>query len=322
MPYLLAMLLAALAAGIATPVLRTVARQFGVIDAPSPRVAHKIHTTPTPLLGGAGVYAAVLFTVLVSPQHGHAGVLALMVPATLMLGLGAAHDVRPLRLWLRLAAQAAIIILAVSLGLRAHAFGPLWLNVAVSLVWLAALTNAFNMLDNLDGLAPGAALLAALVLFYGGIAAGDDFIAALAAIAAGACLGFIGFSAHPASIFLGDGGALFLGFMVGGVCLLGPWSAAPGPAYWVLPLLACALPILNGFVELGRVPGGLTHAQLRRGYRLTTNLSLQYGVGLVGALAAGAALALPGWLALVPFFLAVAALALYTRFVLKEAAGE
>lgn len=318
MPYLLAMLLAALAAALATPVVRTLARQFGAIDVPTPRVAHKIHAVPTPLLGGVAVYAAFLFTVLVSPHRGTPGVLGLLLPGAVLLGLGAAHDIRPVRLWLRLTAQGAVIALAVSLGLRSHIFGPPWVNVVVSIAWLGAIINAFNMLDNLDGLAPGAALAGALVLFLGGLSAGGGLVAALAAIVGGACLGFIGFNAHPARIFLGDGGALFLGYAIAGICLLGPWSVAPGAAFWAAPLLVCALPILNGLVELGRVRGGLTYALLRRGYSTTATLAWQYGVALVGVVAAGVSLALPDVFSLAPVFLAAAALALYARSVLRE----
>ncbi len=321
MPYLLAALLAALIAAVATPPVRFLAQRVGAMDAPDARRAHKIHRVPTPLLGGAAVYASVLFGILVAPQREPA-LWAVMATATLCFALGAADDIRPLPNWLRVGGHVAVVVLAVFMGVRPTVFGPGWVNVGVAVFWLGLVTIAFNAMDNVDGAATGLAALAALVLFASGLASGNTVLAAAAAILGGACLGFIGFNVSPGHIFLGDGGAFFLGFMVAGLCLVGPWREPSGAAQLAAPVLACAVPLGNAVVEAARMPGGLTHLHLRRQHGAGTILACQCAAGTLAAVVGGAALGLPGWMAPSLVLVVVAAFLLYSRALLKRGTAE
>jgi UDP-GlcNAc:undecaprenyl-phosphate GlcNAc-1-phosphate transferase len=316
MPYLLAMVVAALIAAVATPPVRFLAQRLGAMDPPDARRPHKIHRVPTPLLGGLPIYGAVLFGVLVAPER-HPAVWALMVPATLSFALGAADDIRPLPSWLLIGGRVGVVFLAVFMGLRPTVFGPAWVNAGVAVFWLGLVHIAFNTVDNTDGAATGLALVSCLVLFAAGLVAHDLVLAAMAAIVGGACLGFIGFNMSPGYIFLGDGGAFFLGFMVAGLGIIGPWQQPPLGGQLVAPVLAAAVPVLNAVLEAARLPGGLTHLHLRRQHRPATILGCEYGAALVAALAAGLALGLPGWAAPPLLLIVVGVLLVYARSVLR-----
>jgi UDP-GlcNAc:undecaprenyl-phosphate GlcNAc-1-phosphate transferase len=220
------------------------------------------HDRTTPTFGGVGIaiglaagVALALAVGTVEPSWRLAGILA---GCGIVFVAGLVDDIRHLSPLAKLGAQFAAAGIAIGAGLRVELIGNDVIGVAIALLWLVGITNAFNLLDNMDGLAAGVAGIAALahaVLFA---AAGEPEAARLAAALAGACAGFLIHNSHPASMFMGDAGSLFLGFMVGGLSLVaGAGAPAGSPAALLLPALIVMVPIFDSaFVTVHRFAAG------------------------------------------------------------------
>jgi len=229
------------------------AQRLGAVARPR---GDRWHQRPIPLLGGLAI--ALGAGVAITPSLGPGSPLLVVVAgaaASVLVGL--IDDLRPLKPQTKLTAQLVVATAVVSTGLRLPVTGIVWCDVLLSLLWLVALTNAFNLLDNMDGLAAGVAAIAALAHTLLFASAGAIDAARLSAAVAGACLGFLLHNSHPASIFMGDAGSLFLGFTIGASSLL---LGSDGPARLsvvVLPALVVLVPIFDSaFVTVHRVLAG------------------------------------------------------------------
>jgi UDP-GlcNAc:undecaprenyl-phosphate GlcNAc-1-phosphate transferase len=278
----------ALAVGlVATPALRRVALSSGFVDRPSGR---KTHGRSVPYLGGISLALSTLLALLVVP--GVRTQMAVLASAAVLLGVvGLVDDDRSLGVATRVAAQLAVAAIAVGLGVRAHPTGIEAYDVALTLVWIVGITNAFNLLDNVDGLAAGVAIATALgivVLAASGDQLGD---ASVAAALVGACGGFLVFNWRPASIFMGDAGALFLGFVLA-VGALEVEPAIGAPQSLLVPALLLAVPLLDTVTVVvarlrRRIPvshGGrdhLSHRLVALGVRRDVAVALLVGAQLV-----------------------------------------
>jgi len=266
-------LLAAFALSAAlVPAAGWLARRYGVMDDPGPR---KVHQEPTPRIGGIAVWAAFTIVVLAgyfgAPALSRlpwveihlAGAVAMLQEAyrvegrlmALLLGAAIAFVVGLLddvlgnrfKVGLKLAGQVAAAVVLVAGGIRTDFLYYDALNVAFTLVWVVGITNAFNLLDNMDGLSAGVAFVASLVLLVNAWILGEFFISLVLVALMGSILGFLVYNFHPASIFLGDGGSLFIGFTLASLTLLQRYvSHASSTLFPVLmPVLVLALPILD-----------------------------------------------------------------------------
>lgn len=223
--------LACVVALIATPVVRGLAHHYGVLDQPSER---KIHEVAVPRLGGVamaiGFGLAILIALMVSPTLGSTSGLrpnhapAILAVVGLLFVVGLVDDLRGMRPFVKLALQVGAALVAWGLGLRIEAFhlpgGAIALGVAslpITIIWIVGVLNAINLIDGLDGLAAGVALT--VLGAFGLIAAVDRMDPTLPIIAAtaGAAVGFLAYNLHPASIHMGDTGAMFLGFVIAAV---------------------------------------------------------------------------------------------------------
>lgn len=212
-------LLASLALSLVlVPVALGVSLRFRIFDHPGPA---KSHTRAVPYLGGAAIvlsFAAVvlLATAVRPPPSGFPQLIAFVGLGAFLALVGLLDDLtNGLSPWLRLAAEAVAAAAVWSMGSRAHLAGvPSALDAVISIVWVVGITNAFNLLDNMDGLSAGTAAIAALSIF--GIAAVQHryLVAALAIALAGCAAGFLRANFHPARIYMGDAGSLFLGFVI------------------------------------------------------------------------------------------------------------
>lgn len=259
--YTLLFLLAALWSLALTPVARLLAMRIGAIDFPDPR---RVHREATPRLGGLALWGSVVLTfVTVAIFDGgavealsrfgrHLGPLAL--GATIVIGLGIADDLRSLspgaKLMLQLVAASIVVgsgfvvgnVLGVDLG---------WLGVPLTLLWVVGVTNAVNLIDGLDGLAAGVGLIVSLTIFAVSVSSGRPGEAMVLVTLAGALAGFLRYNFHPARIFLGDSGSLFLGFVLAVVSIVG--SSKPETAVaFAVPILALGLPIADTLLALLR----------------------------------------------------------------------
>ena len=246
-----------LAAGLVTfagtPLLRKLALATEFVD--HPVAAHKSHRDPTPYLGGIGLIVAVLvgllFTDRLTPQ---VGVVAL--GGSLIGCLGLVDDHRSVGALFRFTVEMAVAAVALAAGLRIHATDVPAIDGLLTLVWIVGVTNAVNLLDNMDGLAAGVSAAAATAIFTLAVLGEQLVTATVAAGLVGACVGFLAHNKRPASIFMGDTGSLFLGFALA-VSAIDVSPALTPPASFAVPLMLLALPVLD--------TATVTLARLRRG---------------------------------------------------------
>ena len=248
---LCALLAAALCAFFLTPSAESLARRLGAMDRPGDK--RKIHTQPTPRLGGAAIAAGFFAAALAftAPYSVLSGVLR---AALLIVLMGAADDCFSLRSPLKLACQllAALIawragarigVLTLPFSARGHVVLGAW-GLPLTLLWMLACTNAVNLIDGLDGLAAGVTAIASLSLLFVAAAVGEGEIAVLLAALAGGCLGFLPYNRFPARIFMGDTGSQLLGFALGAASTVGMFKSHAALSFFV-PLLALGLPLFD-----------------------------------------------------------------------------
>lgn len=241
-PFGLSLLLALLL----TPACRALALRAGFLDQPA---ARKIHGEPVPLLGGVAIYLAFASGLAASGPFAlpMAGIIA---GATVLMLAGLVDDGRGLAPWAKFLAQGAAAALAVAAGVRVDFPGATAVDIAITVLWMVGITNAFNLLDNMDGLSAGVALIAASA--FGAIAAryadlGPEQLptATAAAALAGACLGFLPYNLRAARIFMGDAGSMTLGFVLASLAAYGSWRSPTVPTSILIPLLVLAYPIFD-----------------------------------------------------------------------------
>jgi UDP-GlcNAc:undecaprenyl-phosphate GlcNAc-1-phosphate transferase len=257
--------LAALAAAaivlMLTPATSVLARKLGAVDVPSDR---RIHRTPTPRLGGLAIFAGFMIPVLWFVP-GDAGTRALIAGATLIALLGAIDDVWGLSPLVKLVGQVGCATIPVAAGLTIdHVTLPLLgvfdlgpAQYPLTVVWFVAIVNMINFIDGMDGLAAGVGGIGATTFAMLAASLGRADAAIMAAALAGACIAFLAFNFHPARVFMGDTGALFIGFVLAGVAVSGVMKSAAAIAV-LAPLIVLAIPILDtSFVILRRMKHGL-----------------------------------------------------------------
>lgn len=284
-------------------------RWAGLMDAPDGE--RKLQARPIPKVGGIAV--ALAFTVVFLIAVGLSGdvtafqlLASVLLPALGVAVVGFVDDIKPLDPWLRLAVQTLLALSVWWMGTRIEVSGITAIDLALSVLWIVGLTNAMNLLDNADGLAAGTSVVSSLgAAAIAGIY-GQYFIAGLALALAGVAAGFLWHNWAPATVYLGDAGSYFLGFLLAVVTLrlrpVGvdlPWSA-------LIPLLLAALPIADTcFVVTRRIREGrhpfmpgrdhLSHALSDRGLMTRSYVALLQAAALLGTAAAvGVALVFSG----------------------------
>ena len=197
------------------PFCRRFALDHGITDGPA---QGKIHRTPTPYLGGIAIAVATAGGAVVLPDWTR-NALLILAAACLMSVAGLVDDIRGLRAATRLAIETAAAIVAVTAGARADLFGN-GADFVISVAFLVVLTNAFNLLDNLDGVAGAIGTTIAIALATAALIEHQVLVGGLAVVVAATCLGFLIYNWHPAQIFMGDAGSLFLGFLLAVIALM------------------------------------------------------------------------------------------------------
>lgn len=230
---------------VGTPVARRFALVTGIVDSPGTR---KVHTEPTPLLGGTAIYVAFIVALLLfGGRQEIRQLIGILIGATFVSAVGVIDDVRGVRPLIKLGAQVIAACILPLIGLRVQLFPIEVLNIALTIFWVVGITNALNLLDNMDGLSGGiAAIAAAHFLLLAGMNQPPQFlVGALAAALLGACIGFVRYNFNPARIFMGDTGSLFLGFIL---AALGIKLRFLGNTYvitWMVPVVVLLLPIFD-----------------------------------------------------------------------------
>jgi UDP-GlcNAc:undecaprenyl-phosphate GlcNAc-1-phosphate transferase len=239
-----------------TPVVRRVALRLGVIDRPE---ARKIHVNPIPLLGGVAIYGACIAALLLFGNRYRLNeLIGILVGASIVSFLGLWDDRRSLSPFLKLAGQFLAASILVLTGVRVGTFPWDTLNIALTLLWVVVITNAFNLLDNMDGLSGGVGAIAAIFFLLLAAMNGQYLVGALSAAVVGACLGFLVYNFNPASIFMGDAGSLFLGFMLAAVGIKLRFPDGVEIVTWMVPVLILGLPLFDtALVIVSRLRRGL-----------------------------------------------------------------
>lgn len=261
---LLAFLIAASASLLLTVPVRALAIRVGMVDLPGPR---KVHLTPIPLLGGLAIYAGIMLAVFIvfdGPARNQ--ILGIVGGATLVTVVGFLDD----RGWLHhqiklFVAMPLAAVLLLATGIRAQVFSSFlpgslgsWLDAALTIVWVVGITASFSILDHMDGLCAGIAAVASVFFALLAYLHGQTLVTVLAASVLGAATGFLRWNFKPAKIFMGDGGAMLLGFLMATLALKLRLENASTVAGWLAPVLILGATIFDTtLVTISRSRRGL-----------------------------------------------------------------
>ncbi len=267
---------------VVTVPVRQFAVRVGMVDLPGPR---KVHLQPIPLLGGIAIYAAVTLAVMVS-YSGEAlsEILGILAAATLLLLVGTLDDRgwlhHQIKLFLAMPLAGVIVLAA---GIHAQVFSTFLpghlgfvADAALTIFWVTGITASFSILDYMDGVCAGVAAIVCLFFAVLAMLNGQVLVSTLAAAVLGAALGFLRWNFSPAKIFMGDGGAMLLGFLVATLALKLRVSASSLGATWLAPVLVLAVPIFDTtLVSISRLRRGLlpfaSPGKDHTGHRLANN---------------------------------------------------
>src|SRR5271156_2103713 len=301
---LLAFFIALFASLMLTVPVRALALRVGMVDLPGPR---KVHLQPIPLLGGLAMYAGVMLGILFAfDGAARAQSAGIVTGATLVAVVGFLDDRgwlhHQIKLFVAMPLAAAILIAS---GIHAQVFSVLTagrvggiLDAALTVVWVVGITASFSILDHMDGLCAGIAAMASVFFALIAYLDGQTLVSTLAAAVLGASAGFLRWNFKPAKIFMGDGGAMFLGFLMATLGLKLRLEEANHISAWLAPLLILGVTIFDTtLVTISRSRRGLlpfaTPGKDHAAHRLA-NLGMgQRGAVLalysLGALSGGAA---------------------------------
>jgi UDP-GlcNAc:undecaprenyl-phosphate GlcNAc-1-phosphate transferase len=290
-----------------TPLCRNLFRRWGWVDRPDGQ--RKLHSHPVPRAGGVPIMLAYLgaFGLLLAFPLAAGTLVKVALPlaekilwaTAVVFAVGLLDDVRGLKPWEKFAGQVTAGCLAFGAGVDiTHVGGlgvPVWLSLPLTVLWLVGCSNAFNLIDGVDGLAAGAGLFATVTILLGGLLNGNLPLAMATLPLAGALLGFLRYNFNPASIFLGDSGSLTVGFLLG--CYGIMWSQKSTTVLGMTaPLMALAVPLLDTGVSIARRflrqqpvfagdAGHIHHRLLARGLTPRRVALLLYGAcGLAAAM--------------------------------------
>ena len=265
-----AIICAALLAFVATPLIRVLAYRLGAIDVP--KDARRMHTTPIPRMGGVAIYLAFTVTTLAFGDFAPS-LVAIWFGGTILAVLGVFDDIFNLNAWFKLGVQILAALVAVlqgvvidfiNIGGTLYPLGA-W-SVPITVLWIVGLTNAINFIDGLDGLACGISTICSTALMVVTLLMSGGQSALLTAILAGSCLGFLPYNSHPAKIFMGDAGALFLGYTLSVLSVTGIFKTHTVLAF-LIPMSIFGLPLFDtAFAVIRRLLHGQSPFHADRGH--------------------------------------------------------
>jgi len=296
----LAMAAALVASIILTPLVIKLAIRIGAVDHPNYR---KVHASVMPRIGGLAIFGAFLIGyAILLPKDEHA--TGILIGALIIITLGFLDDMLEITAKAKLAGQLAAAIVVVAWGGLQIEFVNLpfigqfdfgYLSIPITIIWIIGITNAINLIDGLDGLAAGVSTIALIAIAVMAMIMGNVFVVATAAILAASSLGFLFYNFHPAKIFMGDTGSLFLGFMISVLALLGFKNVAV--VALIIPVIILGIPISDTFFAIVRrirmkqsitAPdkSHLHHCLLRSGFSHRQTVLIIYALAILFGVAA------------------------------------
>ena len=296
----LAMAAALIASIILTPLVIKLAFRIGAVDRPNYR---KVHASVMPRIGGLAIFGAFLIGyAILLPKDEHA--TGILIGALIIIVIGFLDDMLEITAKAKLAGQLAAAIVVVAWGGLQIEFVNLpfigqfdfgYLSIPITIIWIIGITNAINLIDGLDGLAAGVSTIALIAIAVMAVIMGNVFVVATAAILAASSLGFLFYNFHPAKIFMGDTGSLFLGFMISVLALLGFKNVAV--VALIIPVIILGIPISDTFFAIVRrirmkqsitAPdkSHLHHCLLRSGFSHRQTVLIIYALAILFGVAA------------------------------------
>lgn len=251
---------------LVTPIIKSIALRFRIIDIPSGR---KIHIEPIPLLGGLGI--AIIFLAIFSIfSHLSSEMLGVFFASLIIIIIGLIDDICGLPPFLKLSSQILAAWLVIIFKTSISFTNNPSIDIPLTFLWIVGLTNAFNLLDNMDGLSVGIAGIASFFFFLLASLQGQFLIASLSISLAGACFGFLRYNFKPAKIFMGDTGSMFLGFILSIIGIKLRFFEQI-PFGWAIPIIVLGVPIFDTtLVTMSRIrrnvkvsEGGKDHSSHR-----------------------------------------------------------
>lgn len=308
--FIVPFIIAGLISFISTPLVRRLAFKIGAVDIPKDN--RRVHKEPMPLIGGLAIFIGVIITMLIFMPIDKTSI-SIMLGAVVMIIGGIIDDIKELRprnkMLFQIVAAIILILGDVKIDFITNPFaknsGLLYLNylsIPITLFWVVGITNTLNFIDGLDGLSAGVAMISSLSLMIVAGRFGYTSVIILGAVVAGSCLGFLPFNFNPAKIFMGDTGALFLGFMLAAISIEGVMKSVAAIAV-IAPIIILGVPIfdttfaivrrlLNGQSISTGDKGHLHHRLLNKGYSQKESVLILYGMsalfGIFAILVAGA----------------------------------
>ncbi|MBQ9413040.1 MAG: undecaprenyl/decaprenyl-phosphate alpha-N-acetylglucosaminyl 1-phosphate transferase [Oscillospiraceae bacterium] len=256
----LAVVVAAVIAFGATPIIKSYAAKMGAMDIPDHK--RRIHDHPIPRMGGMAIFLGFFISVLLFVQVTEP-VQGILIGAVIIVATGAVDDIVSLKWYLKLALQLLAAGVAVLHGVTIQGLSNPnvfsenetlvigILNVPVTVLWIVGVTNAVNLIDGLDGLACGVSAISSVTMLVVALMVSEPGVALILAALAGGCLGFIPYNLNPAKIFMGDTGALLLGYVLATVSILGLFKFYAVITFLV-PIMALALPVFDTLFAIVR----------------------------------------------------------------------
>lgn len=293
----IAVICAALLAFTLTPPTRVLAFKIGAIDIP--RDDRRMHSKPMPRIGGLAIYAAFTITTVIFCQP-TGELISIWFGGLILVILGILDDIYTLPTIVKFIFQLAVAFIAISQGVvisQINFFGRFivfgMFEIPITVLWIVGLTNAINLIDGLDGLACGVSAICSGCLMMVALIVGEFSAALMIAILMGSCLGFLPFNSNPAHIFMGDTGALFLGYTMAILSVQGVFKLSTVISF-IIPVSIFALPIFDtAFAILRRIirgknpfsadRGHLHHKLVDMGFTHKQSVNILYAVcGLLG----------------------------------------
>lgn len=224
-----------------TPLAKQIAASIGLLDYPDRK---KSHARPIPLLGGLSIYMAFFIAVLFTTDLNNY-IYGILAGGTIIFILGIVDDKFGMMPKMKLSGQILAALIVYKLGFRISTFEDYYVSMFFTVFWIVGITNAFNLLDNLNGLSSGIAGIAAIFFGIMALATSNIYVAILCFALAGACLGFLRHNFPKADIFMGDSGSMLLGFILACLAILVTWKTDKVSLSLSLPFLILGYPIFD-----------------------------------------------------------------------------
>jgi len=248
--YLIVFLSALIISYLLTPLIKKFSLYFGILDIPGPA---KLHRVPVARAGGLAILAGFIFGVflmVLNKMIPLTHLRAIVFGGTIISVLGLLDDIKGVSFIEKFIVQLSAAVLIVISGIRVG-YIPYYLSIPITVIWIVGVTNAINLMDGMDGLASGISFFAGLAFFVLGLIRGDLLLSILSLALAGSCLGFLRHNFSPASIFMGDTGSLFLGFMLSVIGVISTMNIR-SPINLFVPVLILGIPVFDTLLIMYR----------------------------------------------------------------------